>query len=243
LENPARALVYLGFNTSRAPFDNPEARRAVEQAINKADILTLAADGLGEVVDSPLPPTLFGYDEVIATEGLGYDPDSARERLTDSGIVIDRPITILTSTFPTFEAIGVILQAQLAALGITAEVTVLDFAAVRDIALAGDYDILITRYDWNDPDVLWRYLGTDNLGNTNRYFYSNPTLDELLIEARGTFDPAARTDLYAEAQRLIMNEAPLIPLYMPVTAVVVSNRIQNVKLLHSHVVLEDAVIE
>jgi peptide/nickel transport system substrate-binding protein len=242
LESPARALVYLGFNTARAPFDNPEVRLAVEQAINKDDILALAVDGMGEVLDSALPPTLFGYNADLANAGAAYDPAAAQARLASSGAVIDRPITILTSTFPTFEAIGVVLQAQLAALGITAEINVLDFSAVREVALAGDYDVLITRYDWNDPDVLWRYLGTDNLGDTNRYFYSNPALDELVMEGRRTFDPVERAALYTEAQQLILDNAPIIPLYMPETLVVVSDRLQNIDLLHSHVVLEDAVI-
>ncbi len=242
LESPARALVYLGFNTARAPFDNPDVRRAVEQAINKEDVLALAVNGIGQILNAPLPPTVFGFDETIDSEGLPYDPNAAQNLLASSGVTIDRPIRILTSTFPTFEAIGVVLQAQLAQLGITAEITVLDFAAVRDVALGGDYDILITRYDWNDPDVLWRYLGTDNLGNTNRYFYSNPELDALLVDARQTFDPAARAALYADAQRLIMQDAPIISLYVPQTMVVISDRVQNVELLHSHVVLEDALL-
>ncbi|NJO83292.1 MAG: ABC transporter substrate-binding protein [Blastochloris sp.] len=217
-------------------------RRAVEQAVNKDDVLALAVEGVGAVIDSPLPPSVFGYDEALASQGLAYDPAAAQERLTASGAVIDRPITILTSTFPTFEAIAVVLQAQLAQLGIASEITVLDFSAVRDAAVAGEYDILITRYDWNDPDVLWRYLGTDNLGDTNRYFYSNAELDALLVEARQTFDSETRAALYNDAQRLIMEDAPIIPLYVPETLVVVGDRVQNVDLLHSHVVLEDAVI-
>ncbi len=243
LKSPARALVYVGFNTGRAPFDNAEARRAIEQAINKDDILALAVSGLGEVVNSPLPPTIFGFDETLDGEGMGYDPEAAQQRLADSGVVIDRPLTILTSTFPTFEAIGVILQAQLAALGISAEISVLDFSTVTEVALAGEYDMLITRFDWNDPDVLWRYLSTDNLGNTNRYFYSNAALDALLAEGRQTFDQNARMAVYGEAQRLIMEDTPLVPLYMPLTLVVVSDRVQNVDLLHSHVVLENADVQ
>jgi peptide/nickel transport system substrate-binding protein len=240
LQSPGRALVYLGFNTARAPFDNADVRRAVAQAINRDDILTLSAEGLGESVGSALPPTVFGYDDAISQSAPAYDPVAAQQRLTD--VVIDRPITILTSTFPTFQAIAVVLQAELAAVGIASEIAVQDFSAVRETALAGNYDILITRYDWNDPDVLWRYLGTANLGDTNRYFYSNPALDELLIAGQRAFDPAERAALYADAQRLIIDEAPIIPLYMPITLVAVGERVQNVELLHSHVALEDAVI-
>jgi peptide/nickel transport system substrate-binding protein len=241
-DSPARALVYAGFNTARAPFDDPAVRRAVEQAINKDDILAVAAEGVGQVTDSPLPPTIFGYDEAIAASGASFDVEAAQVALNDAGVQTPLTINILTSTFPTFEAIAVVMQAQLAALGINAEITVLDFAAVREAALAGEYDLLITRYDWNDPDVLWRYFGTANQGDTNRYFYSNPGLDELLIDGRTTFDQDQRYQIYNEAQQLLLQDTPLIPLYVPVTIVVVSERIQNAELLHSHVVLEDAVV-
>ncbi len=162
--------------------------------------------------------------------------------LSETDVQTPLTIEILTSTFPTFEAISVVMQAQLAAIGINAEITVLDFAAVREAALAGDYDLLVTRYDWNDPDVLWRYFGTANHGDTNRYFYSNPELDALFIAGRTTFDQQQRYQIYNEAQQLLLEEAPLIPLYVPVTLVIVSDRVQNVDLLHSHVVLEDATI-
>jgi peptide/nickel transport system substrate-binding protein len=241
-DDPSRALVYVGFNASHAPFDNAAVRRAVEQAINKDDIVAVAAEGVGEVTGSPLPPTIFGYDEAIAASSPTFDVAAAQAGLTEAGVQTPLNVKILTSAFPTYEAIAVVMQAQLAALGINAEITVLDFAAVREAALSGDYDLLITRYDWNDPDVLWRYFGTDNQGDTNRLFYSNPALDELLVEGRTTFDQDARYEVYNEAQQLLLEDAPMIPLYVPVTIVVVSDRLQNTSLLHSHVVLEDATV-
>ncbi|MBE0689959.1 MAG: hypothetical protein IH587_07535, partial [Anaerolineae bacterium] len=76
----------------------------------------------------------------------------------------------------------------------------------------------------------------------NRYFYSNPALDVLLLEGQMTFDADARQAIYADAQRIILADAPIVALYMPVTNVIVSNRLQGVSLLHSHVVLEDATL-
>jgi len=244
LESPGRALNFLVFNTARAPFDNAAVRRAIGQIVNREDMLLLAADGVGEIVNGPLPPTIFGYNPEIDASAANYDPEAAAATLAENGISPDHPVTIsiLTSTFPTFSAIATILQAELADVGINAEINVLDFSAVREVAVAGDYDILITRYDWNDPDVLWRYLGTANQGATNRYFYGNPDLDALLLQGQTAFDPDARFDIYAEAQRMILDDAPIIALYMPVTDVVVSNRVQDVSLLHSHVVLEDATL-
>lgn len=244
LDSPGRSLVYAGFNTERAPFDQPGVRQALVQAINKDDVLAVASEGMGEVVDTPLPPTLLGYDAALEAEAFQYDPDAARQQLAELGYTEDNPleITILTSTFPTFEVISTVMQQQFAAVGVNATIDVLDYSAVREMATNGDYDMLVTRYDWNDPDVLWRYLAEENIGSTNRYFYRNPALDALLLEGRAEFDPVTRSAIYAEAQQIILEEVPIIPLYMPATKVVVNNRVQGADVLHSHVVLDAAEI-
>lgn len=242
LDSPGRSLVYAGFNTEREPFNQPGVRAALAQAVNKDDVLLVASEGMGQVVNTPLPPTLFGYDAALEDEALQYAPDAARAQLAELGYTDDNPlqITILTSTFPTFEVISTVMQQQFAAVGVDATIDVLDYSAVREMATAGNYDMIVTRYDWNDPDVLSRYLAEANIGTTNRYFYRNPALDALLLQGRTTFDPAARAQVYADAQRIILADVPIIPLYMPATKVVLNNRIQGADVLHSHVVLDAA---
>lgn len=242
LDSPARGMNYLGFNTGRAPFDNVEVRQALAQAINRDEVLLISADGLGIVANTPLPSNIFGYAEALEVDGVSYDPTAAQATLTELGYGADNPLslTILTSTFPTFQSIATVIQAQFAAIGVNAEVEVLDFSAVRDMAIAGDYDILVTRWDWNDADVLRRYLGTENIGDTNRYAYSNPELDALFAAGQQEFDDDARAAIYLEAQQIILRDLPILSLYVPITKVVVSNRLQDVGLLHSHVILDTA---
>ena len=48
----------------------------------------------------------------------------------------------------------------------------------------GDFDLLLWRYDWNDPDALNIFLSSDRIGSTNRVAYSNPDVDALLAERR-----------------------------------------------------------
>lgn len=242
LDSPSRGMNYLGFNTAQEPFDNVEVRRALAQAINRDEVLLIASDGLGIVANTPLPANIFGYAEELEAEGIEYDPEAAQAALEAAGFGPDNPIslTILTSTFPTFQNIATVIQAQFAAVGVEAEVEVLDFSVVREMAVAGDYDMLVSRWDWNDADVLRRYVGTENIPNTNRFAYSNPELDELLTSGRQEFDPEARADFYVQAQRIILRDLPIMALYTPVTEVVVSNRLQDVGLLHSHVILDTA---
>jgi peptide/nickel transport system substrate-binding protein len=120
------------------------------------------------------------------------------------------------------------LQSQFKSMGIPLEVKQLDSAAAMDVATKGQYDLLLWRYDWNDADVLNIYLSTANIGRTNRTFYSNKTVDELLSRAMRTLDNVARKQLYVEAQTIILKEAAWQPLYVPIDVTAVRSRVQNV---------------
>lgn len=245
LDSPGRSLVYIGMNTAKAPFDDVNVRRAIAHAINKQEIVDFVAeDGLGEVVNLSVPPTVFGYTDEFNAEADAYDLEAAQAALEAAGYNSSNPLTftILTSTFPTFQDIATIMQAQLAPLGIEVEVEVLDFSAVSEMAANGEHDMLVSRYDWNDPDVIWRYLSSENIGRTNRFFYDNADVNRLTVEARQAFDPQVRFDLYRETQEIVLDEVPWIPVYMPITKVVVSNRVADVDILHSHIILDVATV-
>lgn len=242
MDNPTRGLIIAGFNTGRAPFDNVLMRQAVAQAIRKQEILDIAAEGLGVVVHSPIAPSIFGHNPALETEALTYDQDAAVQLMEEAGYGSGAEISILTSNFPSYQTMATILQAQLLEIGIRSTIEIQDFAAVREIALSGEYDIVLTRYDWNDPDLLRIYLGTESLGRGNRYAYSNPQLDALLTQGRQEFDPEVRFEIYTEAQRIVMQDIPWVMLHMPITKVVMSNRLTNVGLHHSHVVLDNATV-
>lgn len=235
LESPSRGMVILGVNTERVPLD---VRQIIAQAIDKQIIVDIAVPGLAVPVDSPIPPSIYGYNGDLV--GMAYDPEAARAALETVEV---GTLTILTSTYPTNQTIATIIQAQLSEIGIDAEIEVLDFAASREAASAGDYDLLVTNYNWNDPDLLRLYLSTESISAPNYYFYSNADFDALVQQGRTTYDDAARYEIYTQAQQIVMEELPWIPLYMPITKVVVNNRIANVSLLNTHVVLDSAQIE
>ena len=242
LSDNGRSLQIAGFNSGRAPFDNAELRVAVAQAIDKQAIVDIAApDGMAEVMDVFIPPSIFGYNEALNANSIAYDVDAAKEAVAASGF--DGTIKILTSTTPGNDTVTTIIQAQLVEIGIDSEIEILDFSAVREVASSGDYDIIVTRYSWYDPDLLRIYLSTDTIGASNRYFFSNEGLDTLVAEGRSTFDVEARYDIYTQAQEIVMEEMPWVPLYMPVMKVVVSNRVENVDMLHGIVLIDDAVVK
>lgn len=238
-EATINSLIYLGFNCQQPPFDDVEVRQALAHAVNKQEIVETALGGLGEVAHAPLASTLPGYDPSLEQYELGYDPQKAKELLAEAGFTQSTDGvwvrdgqrlegTILTSTRAPNGAIATVLQSQFKAIGMPVEIEQLDARAVLKTTTQGNYDMMVWRYGWNDADVLNIYLSSDRIGRTNRVFYSNERVDELFEQAMHTLDEDKREQLYVEAQKIILEEAPWQPLYMPVDVLAVNKRVGNV---------------
>ncbi len=237
MSDAVRGLVYLGFNVESATFSDLRMRRAVAHAVDREEILALVGDGTA--VDTLIPPSIPGYAPELSVEAIQHDVRAARE-LVHAAEYGEEPVRIITSRFPTHRAIATVVQAQLERAGIVARIRVLDFAALRAAAAAGEYDIVLTRYSWNDPDLLRIYLSGDAAGRTNRSAYHNAEFDRLVDLARRESNPDRRHRLYRDAQRIAMDETPWIPLFMPETFAVVHARVVGTFMVNSHVIIDDA---
>ncbi|PDW02978.1 ABC transporter substrate-binding protein [Candidatus Viridilinea mediisalina] len=233
------SLVYLGFNTVKPPFDNLLVRQAISHAINKEDIVLAAVGGEGAPAFAPLATTFPGFDASLQELELAYDPNMSAELLTEAGLTQDASgiwsfegeplaLTLLTFTRAPNQDVATVIQAQLSQIGVPVEIQQFDAPAAGRAAVAGEYDLLIWRYDWNDPDVLAMNLSSSRIGSTNRVAYSNPEVDELLAEAVRELDTARRAELYLEAQRLIMADAPWQPLYTPLDMLAVNPNLEGI---------------
>jgi peptide/nickel transport system substrate-binding protein len=239
VENILNSLVYLGFNTSRPPFDDVKVRQALAHAVNKQEIVELALGGIGEPAFAPLAPTLPGHDPSLKDFELAYDPERSIQLLQEAGFEQNADgewtrngslleLTVVTSTRAPNEAIATLIQSQMKEIGVRVNIQQLEAAAVMDVTSKGEYDAMIWRYDWNDADVLKVYLGSDRIGRTNRQFYSNSQVDELLTAAGRELDPQRRNEMYLEAQKLILSDAPWQPLYTPKDYTVIRSAVENV---------------
>lgn len=237
-ETVLNSLIYLGFNYQKAPFDDVLVRHALSHAVNKQQIVDLALGGLGMTAFAPLPPTIPGFDASLQNFELGYDPDEAIrllqeagfERTSDGGWQRDgEPLTatLLTSTRSPNGDVATVLQSQMQAIGVPLEIQQLDSKAVMDATREGQYDLLLWRYDWNDPDALNIFLSSDRIGSTNRVFYSNPEVDELLAKGAQEMNEETRLQYYVDAQELILQDAPWQPLYNPIDAIAIDKRIEG----------------
>lgn len=240
LEATLNSLVYLGFNCQKPPFDNPLVRQAVAHAIDKQEVVDVALAGTAEPAFSPLTTSLPGFDPNLKSQERALDLEKSASLLEEAGYTKGsdgtwlsadgKPLEfeLLISTRAPNEAVATVLQEQLKKAGITVTVRSLESATVSETTTKGEYQAMLWRYDWNDADVLNVYLSTSRIGRTNRSFYSNPELDTILEQAAHELDTTKRNQLYSQAQSILMDGVPWIPLYTPKDTIVVRSSIEGI---------------
>lgn len=204
---------YFALNQNRAPFDNADVRRAIAMAIDR-DVITEAAQfGAATANQSAIPASNFwATDYSPFTPG---DTDGAAALLEAAG-ASDLTIEFMVSSdFPETVTQAQVIASQLAEIGVTVEISDVDFGTWLDRQGAGDFDAFMLSWIGNiDPDDFY-YAQHHSEGTFNFQGYSNPDVDALLDEARVETDQDARKALYDEAVQLIVDDASYTYLYNP----------------------------
>ncbi|GAC1430966.1 MAG: hypothetical protein NVSMB65_04460 [Chloroflexota bacterium] len=212
---PDIAVNYLAFNLSRKPFaGNLALRRAINMAINKSFILRLL-NGRGIVMNGILPPTMPGADPAFTY--YPYNPTAAAALLRKAGYHPGQlTIPLMYQQSGDFEKVATEIQADLAAIGIA--VTLQPVAASTwygSIAYTHKEPAMVLApwgQDYPDPSDFFDPILTCS-GSSNAAFYCNPALDALATRARANASTPARYAQYRRMERLVMTDAPWVPLY------------------------------
>ncbi|NLD43661.1 MAG: peptide ABC transporter substrate-binding protein [Chloroflexi bacterium] len=210
------SVTYLGLNVQQAPFDDPAVRQAFAMAIDKAKIADLVLQGGGTVAAGILPPGMPDFDPSLV--GYRYDPEGARRLLAGSrygqnGTMPPVVLAISGSSGYMDSVTEAVLSLVEDNLGIAITVHQVDWADfLRDMS-ARRYQMYLTGWivDYPDSENFLDLL-FHSASPQNHMGYSSAAVDQLLEHARLEQDPAQRTQEYREAERLIVADAPWIPL-------------------------------
>ncbi len=206
---------YVVFDTTQPPFDDVKVRQAFTMAFNREQYIDVVLNGQALPANGLYPPGLPGFTYDL--EGLPYDPARAKQLLAESkyGGAEGLPKIFFTTAGvgsyigPDISALAQMWQLN---LGVTITVENIEFDHYFDQIYSGNHGQLFDGgwcADYPDPenfaDVLLHSGAQQNLGQ-----YSNPELDALLEAARVEKDVTKRMEMYQEAQRIIVNDAPLM---------------------------------
>jgi len=203
---------YIGFNVTMPPFDDPHVRRALAHATDKKGIAEIALNKMVIPATGILPPGLPGYNPEL--EGLSFDAEQARDEIARSsyGDVSELPPIVLTVTGA--ETGEMLAEMYKQALGIEVQVQVVEWSAFLRGLDAQEYQMFSLGWigDYPDPqNFLDMLFHSDSAYNHS--VYQSPDLDALLESARVEQDSNKRIALYQQAEQMLVEDAPWIPLY------------------------------
>ena len=228
-EHSGTVTQYIGVDTTMAPFDNKLVRQALCYAINREDVITVVAEGLGSPAYGVLPPSTNGHLE--NPSNYTYDPEKAKELLTQAGYPNGFE-TKLMAFNDLGKRVAEIVQMFLAEVGITANIETYD-SSVR-LSMITNHQVPMFAGSWGamaDADLVLPRLFTEAaIGGMNFTHYFDPKLDDLFTKARNTYDDAEREGYYNEAVTFLADEAPWCPLYVPSAFCLTRADLQGVEL-------------
>jgi len=236
-------VLYLGINgggvagTNANPaLQDPRVRQAIAHAIDRQTIVTsLLPDG-AEVATQFMPPTVDGWADDVTT--YDYDPERSKALLAEAGATgttlrFFYPTDVSRPYLPDPAALFQVINQNLIDAGFTVEATALPWNPdYLNAVQAGQADIHLLGWtgDYNDA---YNFIGTffaakaDGLAKAEFGAFNSPEIFAALAEADSEPDAANRTEMYQEANRLIMDYLPGVPISHSPPALVVSDKVEG----------------
>jgi peptide/nickel transport system substrate-binding protein len=205
--------IFLVLSPAYKPLDNVKVRRAITHAIDRERIIKHILEGNAYPLAGLLGPQVFGYDPSV--KAFAYDPAKAKQLLSEAGFPNGFELEYYSPTgrYPKDREVALVIVEQLSKVGIRAILKTPEWSIFNTDYKNGKYPMYLTgRGSLIDADTLFhQYFRT---GTTKRVLgYSNPKLDEILDQEQQTFDVKKREKLLIEAHRMILDDAPAIPLW------------------------------
>ncbi len=223
---PAALVAYLALNTQRRPLDDPRIRRAIAHAIRRDAIVRYVYQGLATVAVGPLPPNVWGArSDLVSFE---YDQERARTLLAEAGFsgAIGRSLKLYVPSVarqyvPAPDRVASVIRSCLGEVGLPIEIVTREPGDLQRALWAGEHDLALTGWFGanGDPDnFLYNLLDSDNTTGShpsNVAFYSNAWFHDIIGMAQRITDRTERERLYSQAQAIVANDAPWLPLAHP----------------------------
>ncbi len=214
VEGPYMSTYYYMLNTDRPPLDDGRVRRALALAIDRETLANSVLEGTVLPSSNYIPLGMPGYDY---PQVLAFDPAEARRLLAEAGYPDGEgfpSVELIYNTSENHRSVAVAVQQMWKQhLNIEVEIANQEWKVYLDTLDREDFSI--ARMGWIGDVYPGSFL--DRLvtgGGTNRVGFSNADFDDIILNrVRSTGDEAELMSLYREAERILLEETPLVPIY------------------------------
>ena len=220
---PVDRVYYIAFNNLTTgvglPTEDPLVRQAMNYAVDREAIIDVLFDGFADLATGMITPENLGFNASV--EPFPYDPDRARELLAEAGYANGFEIGMACpiGAYTNFEEVCQAVAGYLEEVGITlagGEVEFMETGVYWDLQANKELSPLFgDSWSASEGEAYPRLFGSLGGMDASYSAWSDPAIDDYLLQISETFDREARAGLYAELQQLMMDNPPFIYLYVP----------------------------
>ncbi len=225
---------YVGFNASRAPYDDVNLRKALSALVDVPGLL--APVGTGDLLSGPFVKSSPYYNHDV--NPIARDTNAAADLFTAAGYAQvggawskgGKPLVVRIAAHQSLESaqeVTINLQSQLQNAGLTVNVEFLDDAAWKSrVWRDHEFDLILSQWTFDrNEDVREQF---HSAGSRNFTGYKNPAVDVLLDRARDAADPYVRKTALREVHKLVHDDAPMVFLWTLDSYAAMSVKVKNV---------------
>jgi peptide/nickel transport system substrate-binding protein len=236
LEGLGSSCYGVTYNTTVAPFDSMDLRKACTLAIDRQAAIQILGNGLGTLAGIALPPWNLPEQELLAIPGYGLDVaanrEEARRIMAELGLADGLAVNMLVRRTSHHEAASVFIQDQWAGIGIKVTLEPQDSANFFATVAAGDFQVHASgagSYSVIDPDAM--LAGLVSCGdNTLAYLNCDTEVRDLFLAQSQTLDQEARRKLVNELEVLLLKKYNVSYMYWPSRQMAMSTNVMDMTL-------------
>lgn len=225
---PGTGIFYIPINTTVAPFTDIKVREATALAVNQKEILDNLFGGIGAEANNFLISSLLAAD-VDPKLNISYNPERSNKLLDEAGWAMGTDgvrekdgtrlqVALWTQNGTEFKRVTEVVQAQLKAVGIGADITVFDSATINDQYRKGnDHQLAVRSYSWANADIIDWFFAGSRLGYPNVSMWNDPKAEELnKVAMTGSRTWEERVSNFKAYHEYVLGQFVFAPIYQPV---------------------------
>ena len=228
VKTPGSVYQYIAINMRDPILAKPDVRKAIHYAIDRERIIRDIQRGYAKPTD-----TMLAEGHWARAEGLPsypYDPNKAKQLLAKAGYPNGFSFVFKTSTDAEANSRAQVIQQMLKQVGVNMQIQSNEMSSFfADIGKGNFQMYSLSRNGIADPDFYYIIFYSKNTppDGQNRGYYSNPKVDQLVMQGRSTFDRAKRKPVYVEVQKTVQQDLPYISLYLQSNVAVMRSNIDG----------------
>ena len=214
IQYEATSELWLMMNNEKPQFQNQNVRHAINSAINKEDLVTVAYNGLATPAISQCPMNFAGATEENADV---YDVAKAQEYLEQSGVDPSTITFSIISSDDQKKRAAEVIQANLKEIGITCDIESMDLATYLSTTTEGNFTACLGGYNTTDQLLFVQGMyHSESIGGSNRSRLNDPKVDAYIDQAMVTLDAEERQAILEELNAYLNEVCTLVPLWQTV---------------------------